>query len=211
MNLPFSEACERNKEPILEVLRAAFADRSKVIEIGSGTGQHAVHFARYLPHLVWQPSDREENLPGIRLRVGEAALANLIEPIALDIDNPVWPETAADAVFTANTLHIVSWLRVVRLFERAAALLPSSGVLAAYGPFNYGGAHTSESNARFDSMLRERDPHSGIRDFNQVDELAARQGLELIQDHAMPANNRTAVWRKARGRTVEPRHCLPPQ
>lgn len=199
MDLPFSEACERNKAPILEVLRAAFADRSKVIEIGSGTGQHAVHFARHLPYLVWQPSDREENLAGIRLRVGAAALANLFEPIALDIDDAAWPETGADAVFTANTLHIVSWPQVLRLFERAAALLPSGGVFAAYGPINYAGVHTSESNARFDSMLRERDPSSGIRDFEQLENLAARQRLERIRDCAMPANNRTVVWRKAAG------------
>jgi len=197
MDLPFSEACERNKGPILEVLETVFADRSTVIEIGSGTGQHAVYFAHQMPHLVWQPSDRQENLPGLRMRVVEAALANLLEPIALDIDNAVWPKTGADAVFTANTLHIVSWPRVLRLFERAAALLPLDGVLAVYGPFNYGGVQTSESNACFDSMLRDHDPHSGIRDFQRVDELAAQQGLALIQDCAMPANNRTVVWRKA--------------
>jgi len=197
MDLPFSEACERNKGPILEVLETVFADRSTVIEIGSGTGQHAVYFAHQMPHLVWQPSDRQENLPGLRMQVVEAALANLLEPIALDIDNAVWPKTGADAVFTANTLHIVSWPRVLRLFERAAALLPLDGALAVYGPFSYGGVQTSESNARFDSMLREHDPHSGIRDFQRVDELAAQHGLALIQDCAMPANNRTVVWRKA--------------
>ena len=196
MDLPFSEACERNKDPILDVLREAFGDRTKVLEIGSGTGQHAAHFARHLPHLIWEPSDLAENLPGIRLWLKEAALPNLLDPIVLDIDDAQWPDTGADAVFTANTLHIVSWPRVERLFERAGALLPAGGVLAVYGPFNYGGVHTSESNARFDAMLRARDPRSGIRDFEKVNELAKRQGLILLEDRAMPANNRMLVWRK---------------
>lgn len=197
---PYSEACERNQTPILEVLRAAFADRAKVLEIGSGTGQHAVHFARHLPHLTWQPSDVDENIAGIGLWREEAGLPNLLEPIVLDIDDARWSDSGADAVFTANTLHIVSWPRVQRLFERAGALLPANGVLAVYGPFNYGGLHTSESNARFDLMLRQRDPRSGIRDFEKVDELASGQGLKLAQDYAMPANNRTVVWVKgARG------------
>lgn len=196
MDLPFSEACERNRDPILGVLREVFGDRSKVLEIGSGTGQHAVHFARHLPHLIWQPSDLAENLPGIRLWIREAALPNLLEPIVLDIDAAQWPDANADAAFTANTLHIVSWPRVERLFERAGALLPGGGVLAVYGPFNYGGVHTSESNARFDTMLRTRDSRSGIRDFENVNELAQRQGLKLLEDRAMPANNRVLVWRK---------------
>jgi SAM-dependent methyltransferase len=196
LDKPYSEACERNQTPILEVLRVAFADRAKVLEIGSGTGQHAVHFARHLPHLTWQPSDREDNIAGIGLWRREAGLPNLLEPIILDIDDARWPDSGADAVFTANTLHIVSWPKVQRLFERVGTLLPSHGVLAAYGPFNYGGAHTSESNARFDLMLRQRDPLSGIRDFEKVDELATRQGLKLVKDYAMPANNRTVVWVK---------------
>jgi SAM-dependent methyltransferase len=195
-NKPYSEACERNQTPILAVLRVAFADCAKVLEIGSGTGQHAVHFARYLPHLAWQPSDLEDNIAGIGRWREEAGLPNLLEPIILDIDDARWPDFDADAVFTANTLHIVSWPRVQRLFERAAALLPPNGVLAVYGPFNYRGAHTSESNARFDLMLRQHDPRSGIRDFAKVDELASGQGLKLVKDYAMPANNRTVVWVK---------------
>jgi SAM-dependent methyltransferase len=197
MDLPFSEACERNKDPILTVLRVVFGDRAMVLEVGSGTGQHAAYFARHLPQLAWQPSDLAENRPGIRLWAKQAALPNLLEPIVLDIDAAPWPDIAADAMFTANTLHIVSWPRVVRLFERAGALLPARGVLAVYGPFNYGGVHTSESNARFDAMLRARDPRSGIRDFEKVNALAERQGLKLLEDRAMPANNRTLAWRKA--------------
>jgi SAM-dependent methyltransferase len=196
MQNPYSEACERNKDAILSVLRVAFADRSKVLEIGSGTGQHAVHFARHLPHLIWQPSDVEENLAGIRAWSKEAGLPNLLPPIELNIDDPKWPATGADALFTANTLHIVSWPQVQRLFEHGAGSLPPGGVVAVYGPFNYGGVHTAQSNARFDAMLRARDPLSGIRDFEKVDELALSHGVRLLEDHPMPANNRTIVWRK---------------
>jgi len=193
MNKPFSEACERNKGPLLEVLRQEFADRTRVLEIGSGTGQHAVYFARHLPHLTWQASDVALNLPGIAQWLHEAALPNLPAPaLELDVDEADWP--SADAVFTANTMHIVSWPRVQRLIEQAARLLPVDGVLAAYGPFNYGGKHTSESNARFDLMLRARDPESGIRDFEEVNAVATRNGLLLKKDYGMPANNRTLVW-----------------
>jgi hypothetical protein len=191
---PYSEACERNKEPILAVLRIAFANCTKVLEIGSGTGQHAAYFASQLPHLTWQPSDVAEHLPGILAWQWEAHLPNLSEPIALDIDDAVWPSLGADAMFTANTLHIISWARVTRMFEQAGLLLRSGSVFVVYGPFNYNGRHTSESNARFDLMLRDRDPESGIRDFEKVDALAARNGFGLDRDVAMPANNRTLVW-----------------
>jgi hypothetical protein len=191
---PFSDACERNQAPILAVLREAFADRTFVLEIGSGTGQHAVHFAAGLPHLVWQASDVPEHLPGIRAWRDEAALPNLPAPIALDLNHARWPALDADAVFTSNTLHIVSWPEVRILFARIGALLPEGAVLAVYGPFNYGGKHTSESNARFDAMLRERDPRSGIRNFEDVDGLAREQGFVLARDVPMPANNRTLVW-----------------
>jgi SAM-dependent methyltransferase len=193
---PFSGACERNKDPILAVLREAFADRTMVLEIGSGTGQHAVHFAAALPHLIWQPTDVAENVPGMRLWCEEARLPNLLEPFALDLNADPWPDTGCDAVFTANTLHIVSWPEVQTLFDRIGRILPRSGAVAIYGPFNYGGRHTSESNARFDLMLRSRDPRSSIRNFEDVDALARAQGLQLVRDVAMPANNRTLVWRR---------------
>ncbi len=193
---PYSEACERNRGPILEVLREAFADRRRVLEIGSGTGQHAVHFAAGLPHLVWQPSERAENLPGIRLWRDHAGLKNLLAPIELDLNQEPWPDVHPDAVFSANTLHIVSWLEVQTLLERIGRMLPPDGVLAIYGPFNYGGQYTSASNASFDAFLRSRDPLSGIRSFEDVDALARAHGLCLIQDVAMPANNRTLVWRR---------------
>ena len=197
-SLPFSEACERNKAPILAVLREVFADRRKVLEIGSGTGQHAVHFAAGLSHLMWQPTELPANLFAIQVRRDEARLANLLAPLALDVNQLQWPDIDADAVFTANTLHIVSWSEVVSLFERVGHLLPSGGVLAAYGPFRYDKSHTSESNAQFDLMLRSRDPASGIRDFEALNELATEHKLIWSGDWAMPANNRTLVWQKAR-------------
>jgi hypothetical protein len=193
---PFSEACERNKGPILNVLHAAFAERRRVLEIGSGSGQHAVHFAAHLPHLLWQPSDVPEHLSGIEAWRAQADLPNLLPALALDVDQPAWPETGADAVFTANTLHILSWPQVCTMVERVGKLLGAGGVLAIYGPFNYDGRHTSESNARFDVMLRARDPNSGIRDFEAVDALVAGRGFSLVRDAAMPANNRTVVWAK---------------
>jgi cyclopropane fatty-acyl-phospholipid synthase-like methyltransferase len=167
-----------------------------VLEIGSGTGQHAVYFARQLPHLRWQASDVAAHLRGIRAWIDEAALPNLPAPLELNVDDAKWPALPADALFTANTLHIMSWPQVQRLFERAGALLGPGALLAVYGPFKYRGLHTAESNARFDLMLRERDPGSGLRDFEQVDQLAVRHQFTLMSDEAMPANNRTLVWRK---------------
>src|SRR4051812_1722210 len=152
----YSEACERNRDPILGILKRVFADRRRVLEIGSGTGQHAAYFAPELPHLVWQASDVAANLPGIREWITEPP------PVELDIDRPL-PHIEADAVFSANTCHIMSWPQVERLFAGIGELLPGGGTLAIYGPFNYGGRHTSESNASFDAMLRRRDPASGLR------------------------------------------------
>ncbi|HTX05734.1 MAG TPA: DUF938 domain-containing protein [Steroidobacteraceae bacterium] len=192
---PWSEACERNRGPILEVLRSHFADRRRVLEIGSGTGQHAVHFAAALPHLLWQTSDLDPNLPGIRLWLEEAALPNLPPPIMLDVTGS-WPEARFDAVFTANTLHIMSWPRVRALFEALPAVLTPDAVLAVYGPFNYDGRFTSESNASFDAWLKQRATHSGIRDFAAIDELARVLGFALVEDRSMPANNRALIWRR---------------
>ena len=192
---PYSEACERNKGSILAVLRDAFADRCAVLEVGSGTGQHALHFAQGLPHLSWQPSDVAENLPGLQAQFAGIQLPNLRAPIVLDLDED-WAPLGCDAVFTANTLHIVSWSRVERFFRHAGTQLTDGGVLTVYGPFNIGGRFTSESNAQFDAMLRARDPASGIRDIDAIDVLARGQGFALAEDVAMPANNRTLVWRR---------------
>jgi cyclopropane fatty-acyl-phospholipid synthase-like methyltransferase len=191
---PYAPACDRNKDPILDLLRRHFADRRSVLEIGSGTGQHAVHMAAALSQLTWQTSDVAENLPGIRLWLAEAGLANLPQPIALDV-NAVPPSGRYDAVFSANTLHIMSWDEVLRLFARLDTLLADDAVLALYGPFNYDGQFTSASNRDFDRSLRERAAHMGLRDFEAVDALARSIGLTLVEDCAMPANNRTLVWR----------------
>lgn len=193
---PNSEACERNRAPILAVLRDAFADCASVLEIGSGTGQHAVYFGAHLPHLVWQPSDLIEHHAGIRAWLSEAQLENVLPPLALDANGADWPQRQYDAVYTCNTLHIVSRETVERMFAGIARALPLNGVLAVYGPFNYGGDYTSASNARFDAWLKARDPASGIRDFENIDALARSYGFALAHDHAMPANNRTLVWRR---------------
>jgi SAM-dependent methyltransferase len=193
---PFSEACERNRGPILHVLRDAFADCASVLEIGSGTGQHAVYFGAQLPHLAWQTSELIENHAGIMAWLAEAHLPNVSPPITLDINRADWPQRQYDAVFTSNTLHTVAWEAVERMFAGIARTLPVGGVLAVYGPFNYGGRHTSASNAEFELWLRGRDPASGIRDFENVDALAQSHGFALVQDSAMPANNRALIWRR---------------
>jgi SAM-dependent methyltransferase len=195
MHKPFSQACENNRQPILEVLRQHLGAARRVLEIGAGTGQHAVYFAAALPWLQWQPSDRPENLPGIRAWVREAALPNLAEPIPFDVRDEPWPD-AGDAIFSANTLHIMGWPEVERFFEGAGRALAAGGLLFVYGPFNYGGGYTSPSNADFDCWLRQRDPASGIRDEEAVQRLAVVAGFEPVADHAMPANNRTLVWRR---------------
>lgn len=192
---PYAEACERNRGPILEVLREHFADRRHVLEIGSGTGQHAVHFAAALPQLTWQTSDVDSNLPGMRLWLAESGLPNLPPPIALDVTG-AWPDKRFDAVFTANTLHIMGWPEVRILFTALPKVLATDAVLAVYGPFNYGGRFTSPSNASFDEWLKQRSPHSGIRDFAAVDELARSIGFALVEDRPMPANNRALIWRR---------------
>lgn len=195
MDKPFAPACERNREPILAVLREWLADRRHVLEIGSGTGQHAVHFAGALPHLRWQASDRAQNIAGIRMWLDEAALPNAPPPIALDV-NDDWPALRHDAVYTANTLHIMAWDEVVRLFAHLRDVLDPDAVLVVYGPFNYAGRHTSDSNAAFDARLRAEDPRMGLRDAEAVDALAREAGLALVEDRAMPANNRCRLWRR---------------
>lgn len=192
---PHSPACERNREPILAVLREHFATRRQVLEIGSGTGQHAVFFAAAMPWLRWQASDRAEYLPGIRAWLDDARLPNTPAPLELDV-LAAWPALDVDAVFSANTLHIMGWDGVQALFEGVGKLLADSGdTLIVYGPFNYGGAYTSDSNRQFDAWLKARDPRSGIRDFEAVDALAEAAGLRLLADIEMPANNRCLVWR----------------
>jgi cyclopropane fatty-acyl-phospholipid synthase-like methyltransferase len=197
MEKPFSQACENNKRPILEVLRRQLRAPALVLEIGSGTGQHAVFLGEQLPHLVWQTSDLAEHHAGIRRWLDDAGLANVRPPVALEVTTRPWPVGRADAVFSANTAHIMSWPMVEAFFAGAGEVLASDGLLLLYGPFNYAGVYTSESNARFDASLKARDPSSGLRDFEAVDALAVAAGLRLVEDAAMPANNRLLVWRKA--------------
>jgi cyclopropane fatty-acyl-phospholipid synthase-like methyltransferase len=193
---PHAPACERNREPILEVLHRHLADRRRVLEIGSGTGQHAVHFAAALAWLDWQCSDRTENLPGIRAWLDEAALPNTPPPLELDVGGP-WPHGPFDATFSANTLHIMAWHEVEALFARLPAVMADDARLAIYGPFNYGGRYTSDSNAAFDQWLKARGAHMGIRDAEAVDALAAAAGFALVDDVAMPANNRCRIWQRS--------------
>ena len=192
---PFSQACENNKQPILQVLSRYLRNCKTVLEVGSGTGQHAVYFSQHLPQLSWQPSDLEMNLAGINQWCDEAAQSNLLKPLVLDIDGN-WPEQSYDAIFNANTAHIVSWQQVQTLFSRITDVLVEGGFFILYGPFNYHGAYTSESNAKFDQWLKARDVRSGIRDFEAVNDLARAAGLTLIEDCVMPANNRTLVWQR---------------
>jgi SAM-dependent methyltransferase len=197
--LPFSAACERNKDPILEVLRSRFADSVQVLEIGSGTGQHAVHFARALRHLTWHPTEQLAYLADLTERVKLEGPQNLRVPTLLDVRQAVWPLRSVDAMFTANTLHIMSWAEVVALFRGSGSVLAPGGVLCVYGPFRYAGRYTSDSNQEFDRMLQERDPESGIRDLDAVSSLAAQYGMRLDADHDLPANNRLVVFTKEPG------------
>ncbi|MCY4350533.1 MAG: DUF938 domain-containing protein [Thiotrichales bacterium] len=194
---PFAPACERNKGPILEVLRRLFADATDVLEIGSGTGQHAVWFAAGLPHLTWRTSDLVSNHAGINVWIDEAGLANLERPLALDVAGRPWPIASAGGVFSANTAHYMHWSKVEAMFGGVADLLPPGARFALYGPFARDGRHTSASNAAFDRTLRAHDPGFGVRDRRDLEHLATGVAMQLEEDVAMPSNNRILVWRKA--------------
>ncbi len=192
----FAPACERNKVPILSVLRGILQGRHNVLEIGSGTGQHASYFSRHLPHVRWQPSDLPDQLASINAYRQKSGLSNLLEPIGLDLRCTDWPVVNADAVVCINCVHIVSWALVTNLFAGSAKLLPAGGVLFVYGPYRYSHRPLETSNENFDRWLKQRDGHSGIRDFDAVNELALQNGLQLENDRPMPANNRSIWWCK---------------
>lgn len=193
---PHSEACERNKEPILRALKEWFLRPGTVLEIGAGTGQHAVHFAAGLPHLTWISTDRDENLDGIRQWFDEAALPNLRGPLLLNVCQEIWPVREATYAFSANTAHIMGWPEVEAMFAGISVALEPGGRFCLYGPFNRNGQFTSESNRAFDEMLRSRNPVMGIRDDQALIALARRCELAFAADYSMPARNRLLVFGK---------------
>jgi len=192
----YAPACERNQDAILAVLQEILPAAGTVLEIGSGSGQHAVYFAARLPQLAWQPTDLCENFASIHAWMEEAALPNLRAPLELDLYADRWPLTSAAAVVCINTVHIVAWRGVENLFAGAGRVLAPGGVMAVYGPYRYADRPLEPSNESFDQWLKARDPVSGIRDFEAVNALAGRNGLALAGDRAMPANNRTIWWVK---------------
>lgn len=196
MNKPYAESCDQNREAILAVIQPLLRECRSVLEIGSGTGQHAVYFGARMPHLQWHTSDRLENHSGIQAWLDEAALANLHPPIELDVRRSPWPAVVVDAIFSANTTHIMHWPDVEALFAGGGRVLRSGGLFLLYGPFSFSGVHTSDSNAQFDQRLKGRDPLSGVRDFDDLNRLAGAAGLEFRHDYAMPVNNRILLWQK---------------
>ncbi|CAH1385689.1 DUF938 domain-containing protein [Candidatus Nitrotoga sp. M5] len=193
---PYSESCEQNQVPILKVLQKIFVKQKHVLEIASGTGQHAVYFGRALSHLTWQTSDLLQNHAGILTWLDEAKLPNVLPPVVINVNDSQWPIEVVDAVFNANTVHIISWPEVELMFAGVARILSAGGILCLYGPFNYEGKFTSESNARFDTWLKSRDRDSGVRDFENINRLAETHGLFLLEDVTMPSNNRILVWQR---------------
>jgi cyclopropane fatty-acyl-phospholipid synthase-like methyltransferase len=190
MKKPYSESCDQNKDPILSVISPLFSALSNVLEIGSGTGQHAVYFAEKMPHITWYCSDCKPYLEGINMWLAQAALPNAVAPYELNVSTSQWPELDVDAVFTANSVHIMHQQDVVNFINGVGKLLHQQGSLIIYGPFNYKGLYTSESNERFDQWLKDRDPLSGIKHFEEIESLANDNGMRLVTDYEMPANNR---------------------
>lgn len=196
MTLPFSQSCENNKDPILAVIREYFNTPGRVLEIASGTAQHAEYFSEHLPWLTWQCSDIPSNVDVVNLRISAASLERLPSAIALDVTQSRWPDLTAEYVFSANSLHIMPLAAVMEFFGNLDQVLLAGGKLCIYGPFKYRGEFTSPSNANFDLWLKQRNPLSGIRDFETIETAAKNAGLTLLNDHAMPANNQLLVWQK---------------
>lgn len=193
MQKPFSQACENNKAPILAHLQRLFTHTNTVLEVGSGTGQHAVHFAHAMAHLNWQTSDRAENHASINAWIDDNEYSNLLRPLTLDVLTSPWP-MAVDAVYSANTAHIMPWQAVVAMFDGVGKALGEHGLFVLYGPFNYEGQFSSPSNARFDEYLRTNNAEQGIRHYEDICTLAANAGLTPLEDNPMPANNQLLVF-----------------
>jgi len=192
----FSQSADNNKDAILGVLSTRMTSPTTVLEIGSGTGQHAIHFAARLTHLSWRPTELADAVNALRDNLAEVGIDNVAEPVALDVHSDPWPVAGVDCVYTANTLHIMSWPLVVEFMRGVGQALTETGSLYVYGPFRYGGDFTTDSNARFDDWLKSRNPDSGIRDFEALNSLAVAQGLILAADIAMPANNQLLIWHR---------------
>lgn len=195
MNKPHSQSCDNNKQPILEKLMPLLTPYQDVVEIGSGTGQHAVHFANALPNLTWQTTDLPVNHLGIKQWINDSGLSNIKPPLCLDLSKP-WPVSHCDVIYTANTLHIISAELVTAFFAAIKNVVNNNGLVIIYGPFNYAGEFTSDSNRQFDNWLKDRDSSSGIRNIEWISELAAKANLHLLHDEQMPANNRLLTFRK---------------
>ena len=196
MTKPFSQACENNRGPISQVLERVLVDCQSVFEIGSGTGQHAVWFSRAMPHLQWQTSDRKENHQGIKQWISDSSLENIHHPLELDVGVGPWPEGLFDAIFTANTAHIMALSEVELMFSGVSKLLISGGLFCLYGPMQYSGVIAAESNRAFDARLRAVKSTQGIREFNDLNKLATAFGMQLIEDNDLPANNQLIIWQK---------------
>jgi len=195
---PYSAACDQNRDPILAVLKELLGTlietNPTILEVGTGTGQHAVYFGKALPQVVWQCSDQQQYHSGIQAWLDEAQLSNVLPPLSLNVSEDSWPNTQYDLLYSANVMHIMHWQNVVDLFAKGAQCIKPGGLMVCYGPFNYGGQYTSPSNAQFDQSLRMRDPKSGIRNFEDLQKLADEADLNFIRDYEMPANNRILVW-----------------
>lgn len=193
---PYSESCDQNRAVILSVIQPLLLNTRSILEIGSGTGQHAVFFSKNLPHLIWQTSDCNEYIEGIKLWLAESENEKSPQPVELNVTQENWPEMEFDAVFTANTCHIMNQHSVEIMIERVGEKLPRNGQLIIYGPFNYNHQYTSSSNEQFDCWLKSRDKESGIKNFEDLNDLAEQSGMKLIGDYEMPANNRILYWKK---------------
>lgn len=203
-HLPFSQACENNKGPILERLREVFNAPGTVLEIGTGTGQHAVHFAAALPHIQWQPTDHPTAAHLAVSRLEQVALPNILPMRKLDVGNTPWPALDFRWAFSANTAHIMAWTEVEQMFQGIGASLPDDGAFCLYGPFRHQGEFTSESNRAFDQSLRSQAQHMGIRDIEDLSALAKAVGLVLWEDYAMPANNEMLVFVPVHATSIKP-------
>jgi SAM-dependent methyltransferase len=194
----FAPATERNSQPILDVIRHEFDTCHSVLEIGSGTGQHAVAFGAALRHLTWQTSDRDENHESINAWIEDVALPNVLKPISLDVLTAEMPLLSYDAAFSANTSHIMSFAAVEKMFDLVSHVLKEAGVFCLYGPFAQNGKFSASSNAEFDRSLRERDPEMGVRNLEDLDRLGLDGDLHRVRTYAMPANNNLVIWIKRR-------------